>query len=107
MASPSPDFDATPSVWVRAINCNAALVLRHDRHVPSSKQGMTSGPDGLIARVATEFLEMPDLQLTLPQARRFWNLDDATCHRVLGRLVDDGFLRRTPRGIFRRAGESR
>jgi hypothetical protein len=57
--------------------------------------------------VLAEFLEMPDLQLTLRDAGRFWNLDAATCDRVLGRLVDDGVLRRTPRGLFRLAEESR
>ena len=67
---------------------------------------MTRPADGLAARVLTEFLEMPDLQLTLVQARRLWNLDDATCDEVLGRLVDAGLLRRTPRGLFRKAGES-
>jgi hypothetical protein len=67
---------------------------------------MTRRADRLAARVLTEFLEMPDLQLTPVQARRLWNLDVATCEDVLGRLVDAGLLQRTPRGLFRKAGES-
>jgi len=66
---------------------------------------MTRRADGLITRVAAEFLEMPDLQLTMAEARRFWSLDAATCHQVLERLVDAGVLCRTARGVFRRAGE--
>jgi len=33
----------------------------------------------LVTRIQMEFLEMPGLRLTSPQARRLWNLDEASC----------------------------
>ncbi len=33
----------------------------------------------LLQRVRAEYLEMPGLKLTAPQARRLWGLDCATC----------------------------
>ena len=38
----------------------------------------------LVRRVFGEFVEMPGLQLTRPQARRLWGLDDETCAVLLG-----------------------
>jgi hypothetical protein len=48
----------------------------------------------LLARVYGEYMEMPGLQLTLPQASRLWNMKLATSAHVLDRLVDASFLRR-------------
>jgi hypothetical protein len=63
-------------------------------------------PDGamsaLLTRVKGEYLEMPGLQLTLPQAARFWGLDSRTSEWVLEHLVDAGFLWRTGRGMYGR-----
>jgi len=52
----------------------------------------------LISRVRNEFLEMPGLQLTVPQAARFWGLEHSTCQSVIDFLVEDAFLRWTSRG---------
>jgi len=49
----------------------------------------------LLARVYGEYLEMPGLQLTLAQASRLWNMQPTTSARVLERLVDSSFLRRS------------
>ena len=49
----------------------------------------------LLARVCGEYLEMPGLQLTLAQASRLWNMQPTTSARVLERLVDSSFLRRS------------
>ncbi len=46
---------------------------------------------------------MPGLQLTHPQARRLWALDDATCSLVLQTLVARNFLVRGPDAQYRRA----
>jgi len=54
--------------------------------------------------VCGEYLEMPGLSLTRPQARRLWGLDDPTCEELLGELVHCGFLRLTDRGTYVRAG---
>ncbi|HXD73736.1 MAG TPA: hypothetical protein VN628_08370 [Vicinamibacterales bacterium] len=57
-------------------------------------------PDALFRRIQGEFLEMPGLCLTQPQACRLWGLDRETCHTVLSRLVDQKFLMQTRDGAF-------
>jgi len=52
----------------------------------------------LVDRVRSEFIEMPGLQLTLPQAARLWGLDQNASRRVIDALVERSFLRWTPRG---------
>jgi hypothetical protein len=56
--------------------------------------------DLLISRVRGEYYEMPGLKLTVPQACRLWQLDAPTCEVVLGLLVDERFLLRTPEGSY-------
>jgi hypothetical protein len=58
--------------------------------------------DGLLARVKSEFMEMPGLRLTAPQARRLWGLDEARCDELLTALIDAQFLFRTRDGAFMR-----
>jgi hypothetical protein len=48
----------------------------------------------LLSRIRGEFLEMPGLHLTAPQAARLWALDQAVSDRILGELVSSGFLYR-------------
>jgi hypothetical protein len=62
--------------------------------------------DVLLERACGEFVEMPGLRLTLPQAKRLWGLDEPTCVRLLERLVAAGFLCRTVRG-YARASDGR
>ena len=50
--------------------------------------------------IRAEYREMPGLKLTLPQARRLWNLADEECASVLEELVAEGFLRRTREGSY-------
>jgi hypothetical protein len=57
----------------------------------------------LIIRIRSEFLEMPGLQLTLPQAARLWGLETRACRDVIDALVESSFLRWTPHGTVRRA----
>jgi hypothetical protein len=59
--------------------------------------------EDVLRRVQGEFLEMPGLRLTEPQARRLWGLDAASCSAALGALVDAKFLFRTRDGAFMRA----
>jgi hypothetical protein len=47
----------------------------------------------LCTRIACEYLEMPGLAVTLPQAVRLWHADVESCGRALDRLVASGFLR--------------
>ena len=58
--------------------------------------------DHLVKRVQAEFLEMPGLRLTVPQARRFWGLEEELCDAILSTLVEARFLRRTRDGAFTR-----
>ena len=57
----------------------------------------------LLLRIQGEFLEMPGLCLTEPQARRLWGLDPRHCAAVLSALIEDGFLRRTGDGSVMRS----
>ncbi len=58
--------------------------------------------DDVLRRVQCEFLEMPGLRLTSPQARRLWGLEAVLCDALLGALVDAKFLFRTRDGAFMR-----
>ena len=57
----------------------------------------------LVERVRGEFIEMPGLQLTIPQAARLWGLDSAACRHVVEVLVASAFLRWTDGGKIARA----
>ena len=54
-------------------------------------------------RVRGEFLEMPGLRLTVPQAARLWGLELTACEEVLDVLIRSSFLKRTPSGTVTRA----
>lgn len=61
----------------------------------------------LVDRVRFDFTEMPNLELTMGQAVRLWNLGADDCRYVLDSLVDMGFLRWTPqRTVVRVAGSA-
>jgi hypothetical protein len=62
--------------------------------------------DEMLRRVQGEYLEMPGLRLTEPQARRLWGLDAASCDALLGALVDAKFLFRTRDGAFMRIDQA-
>jgi len=56
--------------------------------------------ESLVARIRGEYREMPGLRLTFAQACRLWQVDAATCERVLQTLVSERFLFRTADGAF-------
>ena len=56
----------------------------------------------LVERVRCEFLEMPGLRLTMPQAARLWGLDLLSCEAVVDALVRREFLQRTASGAVAR-----
>jgi hypothetical protein len=56
----------------------------------------------LVDRVRGEFLEMPGLRLTMPQAARLWGLDGPACEAVVDALVRSEFLQRTASGAVAR-----
>jgi hypothetical protein len=56
--------------------------------------------DEVLQRIQGEFVEMPGLRLTVPQAQRLWGLERDVCDAVLGALVEARFLARTRDGAF-------
>ena len=61
----------------------------------------------LLRRIQGEFLEMPGLRLTEPQARRLWNLDAISCSTVVSVLLDAGFLCKTSDGSLMRVDQAK
>ncbi len=53
--------------------------------------------------IRAEYLEIPGLRLTKPQAQRLWGLDDVTLEALLTALVDIKFLKRTRQDVYVRA----
>ena len=63
----------------------------------------------LVMRMQSDFLDVPTLTLTLPQAQQRFGVDDVTCEAVLWALVDAGVLANVRGGGYvrlfpRRAG---
>lgn len=58
----------------------------------------------IVERVRGEYMEMPGLELTTPQAGRLWNLGPDDCRQVLDALVDAGFLKWTAKRTAVRTG---
>jgi hypothetical protein len=56
-----------------------------------------------IQLIRAEYLEVPGLVLTKPQAQRLWSLDERTCDSLLDALVGDGFLRKDVSNAYVRA----
>jgi hypothetical protein len=56
----------------------------------------------LVERVRREFLEMPGLRLTIPQAARLWGLDVPSCEAVVEALIRSAFLQRSASGAVAR-----
>jgi hypothetical protein len=54
----------------------------------------------LVARVRSEYSEMPGLRLTFAQACRLWQVDISTCEMILEQLVREGFLCKTVNGAY-------
>jgi DNA-binding IclR family transcriptional regulator len=59
--------------------------------------------DVVLARMRSEYHEMPGLKLTERQACRLFGLDAPSCDTLLEALVEAGFLRRAADGRFVRA----
>jgi hypothetical protein len=59
-----------------------------------------SPPSHLLARIRSEYLEMPGLRLTMLQARRLWGIDILMCSAALSALEAAGFLSRTRDGAY-------
>ncbi len=60
--------------------------------------------EAVVLRIRAEFIEMPGLRLTVPQASRLWGLDASVCEAVIEALVTQAFLRRTSSGLLIHGG---
>jgi hypothetical protein len=54
----------------------------------------------LIERIRSEYLALPALKLTAPQARRLWPASDDEFAAAIDALVAEGFLRCLPSGSY-------
>ena len=61
--------------------------------------------DQMLKRIRGEYLEMPGLRLTRPQAQRLWGLDERTCAQLLDSLTEAKFLLRKDDGTYARRSE--
>ena len=59
-------------------------------------------PFALLTRIRAEYLEMPGLRLTIPQAQRLCGVEGASCKTVLDALVTERFLCLKPDGSYAR-----
>jgi hypothetical protein len=57
----------------------------------------------LLARVRAEFVMLPGMRLTTPQAMRLFHLPEGICVRILTQLTREGLLRPMPDGQWARA----
>ena len=55
-----------------------------------------------LARIRSEYIEMPGLVLTLPQAARLWGFGPRRAAELLTVLLDAGFLACDKRALYRR-----
>ena len=69
-----------------------------------SRQPETTRSGLLLQRIRAEFIEMPGLTLTLPQAARLWGLTAPQTEAILSELIARGLLTRDRHGSYRRRG---
>lgn len=55
-----------------------------------------------LARIRSEFVEMPGLVLTLPQAARLWGVGTQRAAELLSALLNAGFLVCDKKTLYRR-----
>lgn len=70
---------------------------------------MDAGPHLLdtLVRIQIEYVDMPQLRLTLRQAERLWGLSSEVCQTALGALLRTGFLTQAADGAYVRGGMRR
>jgi uncharacterized protein with von Willebrand factor type A (vWA) domain len=56
--------------------------------------------DEMLRRIHQDYLELPDVRLSLTQAQRVWQLDERTCAELLESLIESGLLHRSHDGTY-------
>jgi hypothetical protein len=77
---------------------NGSPVSTTDRRPKRFDASMTAD----LARIRNEYIEMPGLVLTLPQAARLWGFGTQRAAELLTVLLDVGFLACDKRAVYRR-----
>ena len=74
------------------------------RQVPAVDRRKPSDPlmSSDVARIRKEYVEMPGLVLTLPQAVRLWAMSESRSELLLSMLVETGFLICEEKTVYRR-----
>jgi hypothetical protein len=94
MSMPDPrTVRVTGSITFSPVGPSNTALAPRERRNPIARERLRQ-------RVAAEFIEMPGLQLTLPQAWRLFSLRSDICLRLMKELADVGVLRRTADGQF-------
>lgn len=99
-----------PQTALREVARALARPHRRDPSAPASmlpplaSETVDSPRSAAAARVRDEFAALPGLALTAEQARLVFDLDRDVCEQILGALVAEGFLLRTPYGAYQRQG---
>lgn len=57
-----------------------------------------------LSKIRREYVEMPEMKLTLPQLARLLNVPADVCDIALAALVESGFLEQADNGQFGRPG---
>jgi len=66
------------------------------------ESGRRSRIEDLLIRIENEFLETPELRLTVSEAGRRFEADELMCEAVLDALVDAAVLSKTPDRVYGR-----
>lgn len=77
----------------------SATIIHPDPVSPGSSELIRSD---VVQRIQAEYMEMPGLKLTLPQAARLFGVNTHESQRLLSELTEDGFLRRDQNGSYLR-----
>ncbi len=77
-----------------------SIALDGDRVHESVSIARADAVADCVQRIRAEYLDLPGLSLTAAQAQRLWNVDSETCQIVLGLMVREAFLRRTPHAQY-------
>ena len=84
---------------------SSSFGLPHQRFFPEGRPFVAAClclnvSSALLRRIRAEYLEMPGLRLTAPQAQCLFGLDSETWDAALAALLDAKFLSRTHNSLF-------
>lgn len=80
--------------------CRPAQHVKQTTMTPATTASADTPTTDWLGLIQSEFRESPGLRLSLPQACRFWGLDERISAALFAALVDAGFLRQTRAGAF-------